>query len=140
MRIGPGATPAPAGVFIALATIALLSACSSGAPGASSADPRGEGTRRMAERLEQLARATDVQESSWLNLERAERLKAVLENATTPREYFDLQPDYADELLKAGKTQEAIRAFLDLQKFASAGTEPPSPRNRLFMRHNLAIA
>ena len=94
----------------------------------------------MAGRLAQLARDSDVQENPFMNLERAERLRAALENSITPQEYFDLQPDYADELMKGGKAQESIQAFLELQKTAASGAAPPNARNRTFMLHHLALA
>src|SRR2546426_3841720 len=120
-------------------SLGLLPSCSR-TPSATSPGHPGEGTRRMAGRLAQLARDSDVQENPFMNLERAERLRAVLERSIAPQEYFDLQPDYADELMKGGRVEESIQAFLDLQKAAAAGATSPNARNKAFMRHHLALA
>ena len=141
MRRGSPRRAAPAGLSLALATgIALLAAACTAAPPPAPPDLRGEGTRKMAERLAELAKNINLEEGSWCNKERAALMRGILEKSVVPREYFDLQPDFADELLKSGQTEEAIKAIMDLQKNAASASRPPTARNRLFMRHQLAIA
>jgi hypothetical protein len=141
MRSAPIPRIPPAGLSLALAGIALLvSACTAASGPASPPDVRGEGTRKMAARLAQLVKDIDLKEGAWCNKERAAYMKGMLEKTVVPREYFDLQPDYADELLKSGQTEEAIKAIKDLEKSAAANERPPTARNRQFLRHHLAIA
>ncbi|HEV8703268.1 MAG TPA: CRTAC1 family protein [Candidatus Polarisedimenticolia bacterium] len=140
MRIAPDRLPAPAGLALVAGIALIVSACTGASGPAPPAGPQGEGTRKMAERLAQLGRDINLQENPWCNKERAELIRGVLEKSVDPQEYFDLQPDFAEELLKAGKSEEAIQALLDLQKTADSGKRRPTPRNRLFMRHHLAIA
>ena len=124
----------------ALAAVALVPACSRGG-GAGTTRPRGEGARRMAERLETIARETDPQDHPWLNTKRAEGLRALVEQATSPREYLELMPRYAAELLRAGRTNEAIKALQDLDHASTGGgTNALTPENRRFLRHQMAIS
>ncbi len=123
----------------ALLAIALLPACSRGRPSPPPGLP-GDGTRRMAERLQQLARATSVMENPFMNAARAEHLRAELEGTFSPQAYFELQAHYAEELMKSGKVQESIQALIDLQKTAEGSATPPNARSRSFMRHELALA
>src|SRR5438093_2328500 len=104
----------------ALAAVALVPACSRRG-GAGTTRPRGEGTRRMAERLETIARETDPQDHPWLNTKRALGLRALVEQATSPREYLELMPRYAAELLRAARTNEAIKALQDLDHASTGG-------------------
>ncbi len=124
----------------AVACLVLFVACSKGAT-VPSVPKHGEGVRRMAERLAAIARATDVNENPWRNTERAENLRVMVEKPVTPREYLELMPNYAGELLKAGKTQEAIKALQDLEKFSTrGGSSALSLENRSFLRHRMAVA
>ena len=122
----------------ALAAVVSMPSCSPGGP---AAGRLGAGTRRMAERLEQLARETDPRENPWRNAERAEGLRAMVAQTIPPREYLELMPNYAGELLKAGKTREAIKAFRDLQHFSTGGGSVDlTLANRTFLRHHLALS
>src|SRR5690349_17555976 len=94
-----------------LVVLALTAACAAprraAAPSAAPARPadtRDEGTRRMAERLARLADNVPP-ENFFVNSPRAERLRARLA-AEGPSDALRLQ--LAQELLNAGKTEEAI--------------------------------
>jgi len=94
----------------------------------------------MAERLQQLARDTKVMENPFMNTARAEHLRTELEGSFSAQDYFELQPHYAEELMKCGKVQESIQAFLDLIKTAEDSSTPPTVRNRSYLNHSLALA
>ncbi len=95
----------------ALGLLALACACSgrperpaAGAGRASGA--HGSGARRMAERLEAITRGLDPTKSMFINSKRADFLKAGI--ARMPGQKMALLPLVANELLKAGRTEEAI--------------------------------
>jgi VCBS repeat protein/ASPIC/UnbV protein len=124
---------------VAICVLALV-ACSKGAPRPAGA-PHGEGVRRMAARLETIARETDIKLHPWRNAERAAMWRPLVEQSINPKQYLELMPNYAGELLKAGETGEAIKAFLELQDFSThKGTSELSLDNRTFLRHHLAIS
>ena len=113
-------TPAPAGIpglsraaIAALAAAALafvLPGCGGGREPSKASDTAaagpGAGTRRMAARLEQITRDLDPARNIFLNTQRAAALRAGIER--TPSQKMVLEPLLADELLKAGRTEEAI--------------------------------
>src|SRR5438093_969110 len=113
-------TPAPAGIpglsraaIAALAAAALafvLPGCGGGREPSKASDTAaagpGAGTRRMAARLEQITRDLDPARNIFLNTQRAAALRAGIEK--TPSQKMVLEPLLADELLKAGRTEEAI--------------------------------
>ncbi|HYS04339.1 MAG TPA: CRTAC1 family protein [Candidatus Dormibacteraeota bacterium] len=120
--------------------LVLVAACSRG-PLAPTAAKHGDGVRRMADRLNTIARTTQPKDYPWRNSERAEDLHPMIETTLAPRDYLELMPRYATELLNAGKTREAIQALMDLKRFSTAGgTNELSPKNSTFLRHHLAIA
>src|SRR5262245_31132400 len=123
-----------------LASMAALAACAWGG-GGDSADRHGEGVRRMAARLEAIARDTHPVDHPWRNAERAEELRATLTPNLEAREYLEVMPNFAGELLKAGKTEESIEALKKLEQFStSGGTSDLTVENRRFLRHRLAVA
>jgi hypothetical protein len=89
---------------------------------------QGPGTRKMAERLEQIARESRATNNIFMNLERAELLRAQLDRALASPDSPDkaarvltLQSRYATELLLAGKTPESIAEFTRLEQVMSGG-------------------
>jgi FG-GAP-like repeat/ASPIC and UnbV len=90
-------------------------------------------TRRMAERLQELLRASNPMSNQFLNSLRVEimekQLPAVLSLPPTPENLtrrFQVQSKYAIELLNAGKTDKAIDQFEQVEKFLldNGGYEP----------------
>jgi len=70
------------------------------------------GTRRMAARLDEITGGLDPVKNVFLNTQRAARMRAEMEQ--TPSARADLLPLLADELLRAGRTEEAIAISLSL--------------------------
>src|SRR5882672_2499885 len=86
---------------------------------------RGSGARRMAERLESITRGLDPTKNMFINSTRADYLKAGI--AQRPGQRMSLLPLVADELLKAGRTEEAIAtAQALLHPSAADAVEAPS--------------
>src|SRR6266571_941984 len=91
----------------------------------SAAGGRGSGARRMAERLEAITRGLDPTKNMFINSLRADYLKAGI--AKRPGQRMSLLPLVADELLKAGRTEEAIAtAQALLHPSAAYAVEAPS--------------
>ncbi len=123
----------------ALAAAALLATCS---PPAEVAPPeaaawQGPGTRRMAERLTVLAKQARQQPNAYMNREQAARLErlAVPEN---PAHRFDSELKLANELLRAGRTEEAIARLEPLRELAQELV--PAPARERVLRTTLATA
>jgi len=95
----------------------------------------------MVARLDKIAAETNVHEYPWRNAERAEALRPMIEGSIAPQEYLNLMPHYAAELLNAGKTDESIKALLDLKKFVEAGGQSAHSEDNIgFLRHHLAVS
>ncbi len=69
------------------------------------------GTRRMVERLERVARNTDLELNKYGNAERARYFRQRLEEPLERTELVMVRALLAEELLNAGQTGEAIRHF-----------------------------
>src|SRR5262249_13215774 len=72
---------------------------------------QGPGTRRMAERLQKIARDADPAKDMFLSRQRTERLRAQIAAVDDPGQFLRLQQDLAAELLKAGQPAEALAAW-----------------------------
>jgi hypothetical protein len=123
-------------------TTASQSAPAAGAP--SSADPlpphagpwaRGEGTRRMAERLRRLNEAAQPGVNPFLNAERAAQIAQALPHIPDPLERMKATTHRADELLRAGRIEEAIDTVTPLltPSPADAPYAPPLDETREFI-------
>lgn len=82
------------------------------------------GTRKMAERLEQITRGLDPMQNQFLNGARVEKLREQLKPllaATPTKETFvqryALHMQYAAELINAGEPEEALRNLKDIEQF-----------------------
>jgi len=127
MRLSPARRrmTTAAATFLAAAAAVLLAGCGDGSeppsapPGAggppdaggsagpeSKAGGKGSGVRRMAERLDEITRGLDPKRNIFINSERAALIKTVIEQ--NPSQRIELLPGFADELLKAGRNDEAI--------------------------------
>ncbi|HKB06987.1 MAG TPA: CRTAC1 family protein [Candidatus Polarisedimenticolia bacterium] len=95
-----------------LAALIATVACGGGGGPSTPASAKGSGTKQMAKRLEEITRGLDPSKNVFLNGMRAAALKAGIEK--TPAQKMVLQPVLADELLKAGRTEEAIAAAEEL--------------------------
>src|SRR5262245_18437673 len=74
-------------------------------------DPRGPGTIRMAERLEELAQRANPVNNIFLNVERAKLLQVELEKATTPSQRESVGFSLAGELLDSDQNLEALQQY-----------------------------
>ena len=74
------------------------------------------GTRRMAERLEKIIREAEPEKDQFLNTARAGRLAGELEKAREPQAILRLQGLLAGELLKAGNSADALKAYEKLEE------------------------
>jgi hypothetical protein len=142
-----------AGVTCALALIASTGCSAPGAPGGSGAPggaaappagdeggPRGAGTRRMAERLQALLRDVPPEQNIFRNVERVESLRGRLAESRDPQTFLDLQPKLAEELINAGRPEEALKELETLRQFAEKhyGFLPSHPMT--FLRRASAVA
>lgn len=82
------------------------------------------GTRKMAQRLEEITRGLDPMQNPFLNAARVEKLEAQLKPllaAQPTKDNFALRyrmhVDYATELMNAGKAEDAFRNFKDVEAF-----------------------
>jgi hypothetical protein len=82
------------------------------------------GTRKMAERLEQITRSLDPIENSFLNAARVEKLEAQLKPllAAQPTQENFLQRhmthlNYVTELINAGRPEDAVRNLKEAEDF-----------------------
>ncbi|HYV19941.1 MAG TPA: FG-GAP-like repeat-containing protein [Verrucomicrobiae bacterium] len=96
--------------------------------------PKGEGTRRMAERLQALNAAAKPGVNPFLNAERAAQIKDTLPRMNDPLDRMLATTQMADELLRAGRIQEAIDTVTPLVNLP-AGTPyaPPEVETREFL-------
>jgi len=97
--------------------------------------PKGEGARRMAARLDDILRDLDPTRNIFLNTARAERLQSDITSVADPGEKIRGMTYLADELLKAGRVEEAIRI---VEPLADPGPDlaphaPPQVQSREFL-------
>jgi len=102
-------------------------------------DRRGPGTRRMAERLKSFYKTVRVEDDVFMNAERAEMFRKRLGSASDANQILHLRLHVAQELLKAGKTLEAIQEFTVLEKFIGGNHLDLLPRRSLCHRWAAAL-
>src|SRR5438132_10743454 len=76
------------------------------------------GTRRMAERLEKIAQAIHPEKSYFFAAERVEKYRPYVEAIQDAQTLFRVLPSYGLDLLNAGRTEEALRAFDQVEHVA----------------------
>src|SRR5881394_3235438 len=143
-----GSKPAPLNAvcrsfrFVAIAIVVVLSTHA-----ALSGSYQGEGTKRMAERLEKIDRDSNPLNNLYMNRDRAElfgkQLKDALAMPDTPdkgTKVLELDSKYATELLLAGRSWESIEEFTRLDAFVRASDVKFGDLTRGSLRHFLAIA
>jgi len=86
----------------------------------------GDGTARMAARLDELVRATDPSRNRFANSERVAYLRQAIEAARLPAQRIALTSNLADELLKINRIDEAIALATPLLQMAERG-DPDAP-------------
>src|SRR5882762_7007759 len=102
----PGLVRIARAALVAAVLAIVTSGCGVGQAPSKPAAAKGSGAKRMAARLEEITNGLDPSKNIFLNSQRAAALRAGIEK--TPGQKMVLQPVLADELLKAGRTEEAI--------------------------------
>jgi hypothetical protein len=118
--------------------MSALAAVAADAPGPAY---QSAGTRKMAERIEKVTRDLNPMENPFLSKARAQRLQAQFQALTnapraarTTTAQFNAQLKYPIELLNAGKSEEALRHFQELEAFFIQMNAYDSPRRTLLRR------
>jgi hypothetical protein len=94
----------------------------------------------MPQRLQLINASLDPQEVPYLNVQRAARLQTLVAAEQTSYMRAVLLPQYADELVKAGKTEEAVRQYQDLLALDAKHHVFASPGDKEAQLMALAIA
>ncbi len=94
----------------------------------------------MAERLEAYYKDLNPEDYLFMNGERAEMYRKRVAAATDINKILNIGPLVALELLKAGKTLEAIQEFDKLKNLIQQNQIVLSPLRRSFLRWNMAVA
>lgn len=94
----------------------------------------------MKERLEQIAQTADSSLNVYLNETRAAQLAQTQANATNLNDFLANQPQYCIELLRAGKTEQAIKQFETFQEKLVEGNVRVEGEKKYWLLHNLAVA
>jgi hypothetical protein len=95
-----------------------------GAPATKPARGQSEGTRRMAERLQRIIREGDPMRNGFRNAERVALLRASLAQAATPDAQAKLRVQISDELLQAGRPDEALSEFTEMERILAENNLP----------------
>ena len=120
-------------VKVRLCTVAastVLAACNI----SSSPPQQGPGTKRMAARLEEIARNLNPATNTYINDARVEYLRQ-LDRPADPVDRLRLQVHLAREFLRAGHSQEAIDRFLNLKQQLGATKTKPSVHKLLALSY-----
>jgi len=102
-------------------------------------DPRGPGTLRMAERLEQLASQANPVNNIFLNSERAKLLRIEVARATDPQQLQTLRYSLASELLDSGQNVEALQEFEGVEQTLKQTNAETYRRNWARLKHKEAL-
>src|ERR1044071_1870366 len=102
-------------------------------------DPRGPGTKRMAELLEKLARQANPVNNIFLNAERAKLLELEVAKATNSAQRQNLRFSLASELLDAGRNMEALEQFVAVEQALKTGNPAAYEQNWVKLKHEEAL-
>ena len=120
--------------------VVLLAAAMEPAFSQTSAPPyQYAGTRRMAERLQKLAREADPNKDTFMTRERAKGLAEQIAATKDPGVIFRLQPQLAAELLKSGDSVEALAAYHKLEEQMKQFGGSMDSRNRATFLIDVAL-
>jgi len=109
------------------------------APAQTSSPFQYPGTRRMAERLQKIIREADPEKDQFLNTARAGRLAGELEKAREPQAILKLQGLLAGELLKAGNSADALKAYEKLEERIDEFNGGMNAKNRALLLIDVAL-
>src|SRR6185503_15814416 len=100
-----------AGMKPSLAAVAFVMGLCASQLDAATNHFRAPGTQRMAQRLEQITRASNPMNNPYRSAERAEMLRSALPLQSDPIKQMQMRGQFATELLQAGRNREAIEQF-----------------------------
>ncbi len=98
------------------------------------------GTKRMVERLEKMAREADPDGNIFLNHLRAERLRAKITPDLPPQAAFDLRLQTALEYLRAGETEVALEDLTKLPAMVPLMPQDKQHQMSWFLNQALGLA
>jgi hypothetical protein len=98
------------------------------------------GTRRMAERLETIAREIHPENSIFFCAERVVKYRPMVEAMQDTPTLLRVLPSFAMDLLNAGQTEEAIRTFERIEQIATNGVPALWQSHRLTVESWKALA
>jgi len=102
-------------------------------------DVRGAGTRRMAERLQQIAAQVNPVNCPFLSTQRAHLLEPIVASTTDTRRRGELKFRLASEFLNAGRNTEALGLFEDLEQTVKTLDPEAYVRNRTSLKVKEAL-
>lgn len=102
------------------AAVLLIAILGGGCAGGGEKDGQHAGTAAMAARLQQLIEGTDPEQNTYASDLRAEHYLALVEEADEASR-AELEPVLARELLRAGRTEEALALYEELAARTGAG-------------------
>jgi hypothetical protein len=79
------------------------------------------GTKKMAARLDEIIRSTRIEESPYMNREKAQAIQRLLRSTLDQRVGLKLRVRLVQELLLAGDTEDALKQLRDIRDIASNG-------------------
>jgi hypothetical protein len=102
-------------------------------------DPRGPGTIRMAERLQQLAAQANPVNNIFMNAERVKLLQAKIATNAEPSQLLSMRFSLASELLDSGQNAEALQEFEAVEQALKTSDPQALPRNWARLKHKEAL-
>lgn len=103
------------------------------------ADPRGEGTIKMAAMLKEAASRNDPAKNPFLSRERIAPIRKLLAAEKDPTQRKRLQFDLALQLMNSNENNEAIRLYVELEKSLEGDSSEAAKSNRSLIGVNLAV-
>ena len=76
------------------------------------------GTKKMAARLDEIIRSTRIEESPYMNREKAQAIQRLLRSTLDQRVGLKLRVRLVQELLLAGDTEDALKQLRDIRDIA----------------------
>lgn len=97
-------------------------------------------TLKMMERLDQLLKATNPQDSAFLNAELIPLLQERIIGSTNKMEVVDLKAQLAIQMARANRSEDALAELVYLAQYVQTNRIHLKPENRHFLRLQQAIA
>jgi hypothetical protein len=98
------------------------------------------GTRRMVERLQRITRQTPADNVPYLSAQRADLFRTLLSTTTNVTAIAQLRGRLSTELLRSGRSEEALREFDAVEEFIRSKGGALSQRSRMELELQRAVA